>query len=168
MNAVNPSHYRGFSNGAEVIDIIEHLAANRANAIKYLARAGRKDDEVQDLSKALWYVAREILRVGGQEAMGLAVKELPGEKTASSVDLLTEAMKDGPVHPRIYESLGEDEQIKGVVYEDRGGDLWTWNGGRWILYLKGKALRIGWLNSYHPPSCGPFVRTDLTPEEVFR
>lgn len=63
-DATNPSHYReGWSNGAEVIDITEHLNFNRGNAVKYLARAGKKDDELQDLRKALWYVAREIDRL---------------------------------------------------------------------------------------------------------
>jgi hypothetical protein len=58
------AHYKGFSNGAEVIDIIEHLTPNRASAVKYLARAGSKsDDELQDLRKAQRYVQREIALV---------------------------------------------------------------------------------------------------------
>jgi hypothetical protein len=28
----------------------------RGNAIKYLCRVGKKDDEVQDIEKSLWYV----------------------------------------------------------------------------------------------------------------
>lgn len=58
----HPSHYTGFSNGAEVIDITEHLSFCRGNAVKYLARAGRKDPaaEIQDLEKARWYIEREI------------------------------------------------------------------------------------------------------------
>lgn len=62
----HPSHYAdGWSNGAEVIDITEHLNFNRGNAVKYLARAGRKDEakELEDLNKALWYVQREIDRL---------------------------------------------------------------------------------------------------------
>ena len=39
----HPSHYTGFSHGAEVIDITECLNFNRGNAIKYLARAEHKD-----------------------------------------------------------------------------------------------------------------------------
>lgn len=58
----HPSHYTGFSNGAEVIDITEHLSFCRGNAVKYLARSGRKDPaaEIQDLEKARWYIEREI------------------------------------------------------------------------------------------------------------
>ena len=63
---INPAHYQGFSNGAQVIDIVENLPYNRGAAIKYLARAGRKDPakHVEDLEKAAWYVAREIERIG--------------------------------------------------------------------------------------------------------
>ena len=65
--AINhPAHYaEGWSNGAEVIDITEHLNFNRGNAIKYVARAGRKnpDTEIEDLRKAAWYIDREIERL---------------------------------------------------------------------------------------------------------
>ena len=36
------------------------------NAIKYLSRAGRKDDAVQDLKKAIWYIEFEIKRINGE------------------------------------------------------------------------------------------------------
>ncbi|MCX4554114.1 DUF3310 domain-containing protein [Streptomyces sp. NBC_01500] len=66
-DAVNhPSHYTdGWSNGSEVIDITEHMAFNRGNAVKYLARAGKKDPdkELEDLKKAAWYINREIERL---------------------------------------------------------------------------------------------------------
>lgn len=65
----HPSHYAdGWSNSAEVIDITEHLNFNRGNACKYLARAGKKggpEKELEDLQKALWYVTREVQRLGG-------------------------------------------------------------------------------------------------------
>lgn len=64
---INPAHYQGFSNGAQVIDITEHLSFNAGNAVKYLARAGRKDParHLEDLKKSAWYVAREIERIEG-------------------------------------------------------------------------------------------------------
>lgn len=67
-DAINPDHYRGMSNGAEVIDITENLTFNTGNAVKYLARAGRIDGKVkgnviEDLEKAAWYVARELGRL---------------------------------------------------------------------------------------------------------
>lgn len=62
----HPAHYHALS-GFEVIEIIEawSLNFNRGNALKYLARAGRKDPatEAQDLKKALWYIERELKRL---------------------------------------------------------------------------------------------------------
>lgn len=62
---INPAHYKGFSNGAETIDIVENLTYNRGAAVKYLARGGNKpgEDTLRDLNKALWYVQREISRL---------------------------------------------------------------------------------------------------------
>ena len=51
----SPDHYK-FGTGAEVIDITRHLDFLTGNAIKYLARAGRKGDRLTDLKKALRYV----------------------------------------------------------------------------------------------------------------
>lgn len=65
----SPSHYaEGWSNGAEVIDITENLNFNRGNAVKYIARAGRKNPlkTVEDLKKARWYIDRELKRLGSE------------------------------------------------------------------------------------------------------
>lgn len=65
----HPSHYaEGWSNGAEVIDITENLNFNRGNAVKYIARAGRKDamELIKDLKKARWYIDRELKRLGDE------------------------------------------------------------------------------------------------------
>ena len=55
----HPSHYLK-SSGHEVIDVIEawNLSFTLGNAIKYIARAGRKDDKKtkEDLEKAVWYI----------------------------------------------------------------------------------------------------------------
>lgn len=57
----HPSHYQG--QRFEVIDIIEDfdLGFKLGNAIKYILRAGRKGDFIEDLRKAIWYLEREIL-----------------------------------------------------------------------------------------------------------
>ena len=46
----------------DVIDICTdyNLNFNRGNILKYIVRAGKKDDELQDLRKALDYLQREI------------------------------------------------------------------------------------------------------------
>ena len=61
----HPKHYT--DGKIEVIDFIEDKKLNyhRGNAIKYIARAGKKDPakEVEDLQKAVWYLNREIERL---------------------------------------------------------------------------------------------------------
>jgi len=56
----HPKHYQG--QRFEVIDIIEDFKLNfhLGNAIKYILRAGHKDDRLNDLQKAIWYLKREI------------------------------------------------------------------------------------------------------------
>ena len=66
-DAINPQHYTGFSNGAQPIDIAEHLGFNLGNVVKYTSRAGRKDNRLQDLNKAMFYLKREIAREEGKE-----------------------------------------------------------------------------------------------------
>jgi len=46
----------------DLIDVIQDykLNFNRGNCVKYLFRAGKKDDELQDLLKAKDYLEREI------------------------------------------------------------------------------------------------------------
>lgn len=62
-DAVNhPSHYT--DGNIEVIDFIEdkHLGFHLGNVVKYVARAGKKDNckTIQDLQKAEWYLKRKI------------------------------------------------------------------------------------------------------------
>ena len=49
----------------EPIAVIEawELGFHLGNAIKYIARAGRKGDRLEDLKKARWYLDREIGRM---------------------------------------------------------------------------------------------------------
>lgn len=67
-NVNKPKHYNSFP-GVEVIQITEHLNFCRGNCVKYVARAGlkNKDTEVEDLKKALWYLKRELKRLGVEE-----------------------------------------------------------------------------------------------------
>ena len=56
-----PQHY---DNGIkhDLIDVIGSykLNFNRGNVLKYIIRAGRKQNEIEDLEKALDYLEREI------------------------------------------------------------------------------------------------------------
>lgn len=61
-NVNHPEHYGGADNPYEAIRVIEAwgLSFNLGNTAKYIARAGRKGDRLEDLEKAAWYLNREI------------------------------------------------------------------------------------------------------------
>lgn len=63
----HPLHYNQHPSGVECITITEHMNFNLGNAIKYIWRAGLKVETnmgtITDLSKAVWYLEREITRL---------------------------------------------------------------------------------------------------------
>jgi hypothetical protein len=61
-NVNNPKHYGGKDNPYEAIKVIEAwgLDFHLGNVTKYISRAGKKESEVEDLKKALWYLQRKI------------------------------------------------------------------------------------------------------------
>ena len=66
----HPQHYGGKNNPYEAIKVIEawNLSFCLGNTVKYIARAGKKDDTIQELEKALWYLNRELKKLkDGQE-----------------------------------------------------------------------------------------------------
>lgn len=70
----HPKHYTSDPSGIECIDITRHRNFNIGNAIKYLWRAGLKenkdrkliDKQIEDLNKAVWYLVDEIHRLGSR------------------------------------------------------------------------------------------------------
>lgn len=58
----HPPHYTAHPSGIECIQITEHMNFCLGNAVKYVWRAGLKDDAIEDLEKARWYIDREIKR----------------------------------------------------------------------------------------------------------
>lgn len=62
-NIRHPKHYN--MGTIEVIEVIEDwdLGFHIGNAVKYLARAKHKDNEVQDLRKAIYYIKRKIRNI---------------------------------------------------------------------------------------------------------
>lgn len=69
----HPDHYK--SGGIEVIDFMqaklspeEFKGLLRGNVIKYLSRAGKKDDEIQDFKKAQWYLNKLVATLEQIEA----------------------------------------------------------------------------------------------------
>lgn len=70
----HPKHYTSDPSGVECIDITRHRNFNIGNAIKYLWRAGLKEDgnksikkkQIEDLQKAVFYINDEIKRLAGE------------------------------------------------------------------------------------------------------
>lgn len=58
---MHPKHYN--TGKFEVIDVIEdwQLGFNDGNAVKYIGRHRHKTSPREDLEKALWYIARELM-----------------------------------------------------------------------------------------------------------
>jgi len=71
-NVNHPAHYTFGT--IEVIDVIEGLLSpyHLGNAVKYIARAGRKDPAKteEDLRKAIWYINRYISFLAKQKEGG--------------------------------------------------------------------------------------------------
>jgi len=61
----HPNHYGGEDNPYEAIKVIEEwdLGFNLGNAVKYIARADKKGNKLQDLEKSSWYINREIKKL---------------------------------------------------------------------------------------------------------
>lgn len=67
-NVNHPKHYTSHPSGVECIQIARHYCFSIGNAIKYLWRAGLKQDtsltdkekEIEDLKKAIWYINDRI------------------------------------------------------------------------------------------------------------
>ena len=56
----HPKHYTSHPSGIECIQITRHMGFNLGNAIKYIWRADLKNDALEDLEKAVWYLRDEI------------------------------------------------------------------------------------------------------------
>jgi hypothetical protein len=58
----HPKHYGGADDPYEAIKVVEAWALDfcLGNVVKYIARAGKKGDALEDLKKARWYLDREI------------------------------------------------------------------------------------------------------------
>jgi hypothetical protein len=69
----HPKHYTWLKEacGIEVIDIVRHMNFNLGNVIKYVLRAGHKEEEgltskekqIEDLKKAVFYLNDEIKKL---------------------------------------------------------------------------------------------------------
>ena len=66
-NIQHPKHYTSHPSGIECIQITRHMGFNLGNAIKYIWRADLKNDALEDLEKAIWYLLDEIQKRKSEE-----------------------------------------------------------------------------------------------------
>jgi len=73
IEAINhPTHYGGAEDPYEAIKVVEAwgLGFHLGNVVKYLSRAGKKGDALEDLKKARWYLDRQIANLEKAQAKG--------------------------------------------------------------------------------------------------
>ena len=90
-NAINPEHYNRLDPQPKDIIRAWGLNFNLGNAVKYVARAGHKDDIVQDLKKAQEYIQFEIDAIEAQRKA-----QEPKKRTIDKQDLIERMLKDMP------------------------------------------------------------------------
>jgi hypothetical protein len=61
-NIAHPEHYGGKENPYEAIKVIEAWGLDFCfgNVVKYISRAWKKKNTIEDLKKAQWYLNRKI------------------------------------------------------------------------------------------------------------
>lgn len=61
----HPKHYQSTDPTYETINVIEAWGLDfcLGNVVKYVSRAGKKGNEIEDLKKAMWYLERKINQI---------------------------------------------------------------------------------------------------------
>lgn len=112
-----PSHYTE-GRKYEPKDVIRDwgLNFNLGNAVKYLARAGRKDDIVQDLKKAQEYIQFEIdaIEAVRAETTGGAVQKAKREQAKADIKSVKEMLNDPEPKCTLKPIFAEMADGKGV------------------------------------------------------
>lgn len=93
-NAINPEHYNRLNPQPKDVIRAWGLNFNLGSAVKYISRAGHKDDIVQDLKKAQEFIQFEIDAIEGARAE--SVKDL--------VAYQKKVLRHEIVHAFLYES----------------------------------------------------------------
>ena len=80
----NPAYYRKHPSKIECINITEHMNFCLGNAIKYIWRADYKNNDIEDLEKAIWYIKREICLREQKKELNLQNKKIDKDETICS------------------------------------------------------------------------------------
>lgn len=89
---INPKHY----NGRACADIGERLTANGYQILKYCWRLGGKDEECQELGKAVWYLDSEHALISQRSNHGWRKPDSRGLKPDKINSFLEDRIADQP------------------------------------------------------------------------
>lgn len=111
----NPSHYGG-NTTYEAIKVIEahNLGFHLGNVVKYVLRAGKKSNELEDLKKAMWYLSKKIDLLE------------PAPPVSTMADLMTwdqalSVLKDGKIVSNLEWGMSEwIKLVDGKYYDEIG------------------------------------------------
>lgn len=108
-----PAHYQG-AGGLQAIDVIEDWGLGYALgcAAKYLLRAARKGDELQDLRKARWYLRRAAASSAAPASP--APRQIGIEIVATAFDL-DDARRDILDGLRLASLEGDAQEAREVI-----------------------------------------------------
>lgn len=87
-NAINPEHYNRLNPQPKDVIRAWGLNFNLGSAVKYISRAGHKDDIVQDLKKAQEFIQFEIDAIEGARA------ERNGKTDEEIAEIVDKTIKD--------------------------------------------------------------------------
>jgi hypothetical protein len=88
----HPPHYNSHPSGIEQIEVTGHMNFCLGNAVKYIWRCDDKDDAIQDLQKAIFYLKWEIKRRGGETNKEEGLRE-PNEHEHKACDDAVDASR---------------------------------------------------------------------------
>lgn len=99
----SPAHYAE-GRSYEPIDVIEdwELGYHLGNALKYISRAGRKQNQLEDLKKARWYLDREISSLEPSVPFEATYEDI----VQGLIENAQRGYEDSPIH------YGEEEASK--------------------------------------------------------
>lgn len=123
----HPAHYGGAENPYEHVKVAEAWGlderAHLYNCTKYIARAGRKGDRLQDLEKAQWYLDREV---ANERARRQVHGSLTSERVTQLVGMGYSVSSSG-ANMGMYHARLENEQrqvLWSTTLLQRSGEAW--------------------------------------------
>ena len=118
-NAINPEHYNRLNPQPKDVIRAWGLNFNLGSAVKYISRAGHKDDIVQDLKKAQEFIQFEIDAIEAEREKSTKPKDpeeiLKGLKRSKPVVEKSESAGSGD----IYISLGNLAGMKPQSFREK-------------------------------------------------